>query len=40
MRSSQMHNTDEIWRLVDAKQNGFIDLSDRDWGMPELCYGE
>jgi aminobenzoyl-glutamate utilization protein B len=35
-----MHNTDEIWRLVDAKQDGFIDLSDRVWGMPELCYSE
>jgi aminobenzoyl-glutamate utilization protein B len=35
-----MNNTDEIWRLVDAKQHGFIDLSDRVWGMPELCYGE
>lgn len=35
-----MHNTDEIWRLVDAKQDGFIELSDRIWGMPELCYGE
>lgn len=35
-----MHNTEEIWRLVDAKQDGFIELSDRVWGMPELCYGE
>ncbi len=35
-----MHNTEEIWRLVDAKQDEFIDLSDRVWGMPELCYGE
>ncbi len=35
-----MHNTEEIWRLVDAKRDGFIDLSDRVWGMPELCYGE
>ena len=35
-----MQNTEEIWRLVDAKQQPFIDLSDRVWGMPELCYGE
>jgi aminobenzoyl-glutamate utilization protein B len=35
-----MHNTEEIWRLVDAKQDEFIELSDRVWGMPELCYGE
>ena len=35
-----MQNTDEIWRLVDAKQDDFIALSDRVWGMPELCYGE
>ena len=35
-----MHNTEEIWRLVDAKQDEFIALSDRVWEMPELCYGE
>ncbi|MGA3398509.1 MAG: M20 family metallopeptidase [Acetobacteraceae bacterium] len=35
-----MQNTDEIWRLVDAKQTPFSELSDRVWGMPELCYGE
>jgi aminobenzoyl-glutamate utilization protein B len=35
-----MQNTEEIWRLVDAKQTPFTDLSDRVWGMPELCYGE
>ena len=35
-----MQNTEEIWRLVDAKQEDFIQLSDRVWGMPELCYGE
>jgi aminobenzoyl-glutamate utilization protein B len=40
MRNLHMHNTDEIWRLVDAKQDGFVELSDRVWGMPELCYGE
>ncbi len=35
-----MQNTEEIWRLVDANQEPFIALSDRVWGMPELCYGE
>src|SRR5271168_4584171 len=35
-----MHNTEEIWRLVDAKQNEFNALSDRVWEIPELCYGE
>jgi aminobenzoyl-glutamate utilization protein B len=35
-----MRNTDEIWRLVDAKQDDFIGLSDRVWEIPELCYGE
>jgi aminobenzoyl-glutamate utilization protein B len=35
-----MQNSEEIWRLVDAKKEGFIALSDRVWGMPELCYAE
>src|ERR1700760_4793237 len=35
-----MRNTEEIWRLVDAKKDDFEGLSDRIWGMPELCYGE
>ncbi|MBV9249726.1 MAG: amidohydrolase, partial [Acetobacteraceae bacterium] len=35
-----MENTEEIWRLVDAKQEPFISLSDRVWSMPELCYTE
>jgi aminobenzoyl-glutamate utilization protein B len=35
-----MHNTDAIWRLVDARQDDFIALSDRVWDMPELCYAE
>jgi len=35
-----MQNTEEIWRLVDAKQTPFTELSDRVWGMPELCYTE
>ena len=35
-----MRNTEDIWRLVDAKQDDFIGLSDRVWETPELCYGE
>src|ERR1700722_8228707 len=35
-----MQNSEEIWRLVDAKQDDFIGLSDRVWEIPELCYGE
>ncbi len=35
-----MQNTDEIWGLVDAKQDEFNALSDRVWEIPELCYGE
>lgn len=35
-----MQNSEEIWGLVDAKKAEFIALSDRVWGMPELCYTE
>src|SRR5689334_20364904 len=35
-----MQNTDAIWRLVDARQDDFIALSDRVWDTPELCYAE
>src|SRR3954463_2366598 len=35
-----MQNTDEIWRLIDAKTPEFTALSDRVWGMPELAYTE
>ena len=35
-----MQNTEEVWRLVDAKAPDAIELSDRVWGMPELCYAE
>ncbi|MFC0407472.1 M20 family metallopeptidase [Roseomonas elaeocarpi] len=35
-----MSNTEEIWRLVEARRDGFCALSDRVWGMPELNYGE
>src|SRR5580704_11737343 len=39
-RSPVMQNTEEIWRLVDARKDDFEALSDRVWGMPELCYSE
>ena len=35
-----MQNTDEIWRLVDAKKQLFEQLSDQVWDTPELCYTE
>src|ERR1043166_550924 len=35
-----MQNTDEIWRLVEAKKELFEQLSDRVWDTPELCYTE
>src|SRR5580658_6670472 len=35
-----MQNTEEIWRLVDAKKDDFEALSDRVWGMPEIAYTE
>lgn len=35
-----MRNTDEIWRLVDAKKGLFEQLSDQVWDTPELCYTE
>jgi aminobenzoyl-glutamate utilization protein B len=35
-----MRNSEDIWRHVDAKKDDFIALSDRIWGMPELCYTE
>src|SRR5215467_9521185 len=36
----RMKNTEEIWSLVDARERPFTQLSDRVWGMPELCYRE
>jgi aminobenzoyl-glutamate utilization protein B len=33
-------NWDDLWRLVDEKRDSFIALSDRVWGMPEVCYTE
>ncbi len=35
-----MDNSEEIWRLVDARKDPFEALSDRIWGMPELQYAE
>jgi len=35
-----MENTDKIWRLVDAKKDDFITLSDTIWGTPELNFSE
>ncbi len=35
-----MHNSEKIWRLVDARKDAYEGLADRVWGMPELCYGE
>jgi aminobenzoyl-glutamate utilization protein B len=35
-----MQNSDRIWQFVDAKKKSFEDLSDRVWGMPEICYTE
>ena len=33
-------NTEEIWDAVDAKKAAFVELSDRVWATPELCFGE
>jgi aminobenzoyl-glutamate utilization protein B len=35
-----VQNTEEIWRLVDAKKELFERLSDQVWDTPELCYTE
>ncbi|MDU6491300.1 M20 family metallopeptidase [Bradyrhizobium sp.] len=35
-----MDNRSEIWRGVDAIKTRFIELSNRVWGMPEVCYTE
>ena len=35
-----MQNSETIWQLVDARKDDYEALSDRVWGMPELCYGE
>ena len=35
-----MDHEDDVWRLVDAKRDLLIALSDRVWGIPELAYAE
>jgi aminobenzoyl-glutamate utilization protein B len=35
-----MQNSADIWRHVETKQDAFIGLSDRIWGMPELNFKE
>ena len=35
-----MQNADKIWHLVDARKEAYEALSDRVWGMPEICYTE
>ncbi|MBS0241883.1 MAG: amidohydrolase [Proteobacteria bacterium] len=38
--SEPTSNADPIWSFVDAKRVPFQELSDRVWGMPEICYTE
>ena len=35
-----MRNSETIWRLVEAKQDTFVELSDRIWEIPELNFQE
>ena len=35
-----MNERQDIWRRVDDKKDPFVALSDRIWGMPEICYTE
>lgn len=35
-----MQNSEQIWQLVDQRKAEYEALSDRVWGMPELCYAE
>lgn len=35
-----MDNRSDIWRGIDTIKARFIDLSDKVWGMPEVCYTE
>jgi aminobenzoyl-glutamate utilization protein B len=35
-----MDNRNDLWRQVDAAKGRLIELSDRVWGMPEVCYTE
>jgi aminobenzoyl-glutamate utilization protein B len=36
----KMDNRSNIWRGVDTIKPRFVDLSDRVWAMPEVCYTE
>ncbi|MGX9965940.1 M20 family metallopeptidase [Roseomonas sp. F4] len=35
-----MQNSEQIWQLVDQRREPYVELSDKIWGMPELCYDE
>ncbi len=35
-----MRNSRDIWTFVDARKDAYEALSDRVWGMPEICYTE
>jgi aminobenzoyl-glutamate utilization protein B len=35
-----MQNEEQVWRLVDDRKPQYVELADRIWGMPELCYDE
>jgi aminobenzoyl-glutamate utilization protein B len=35
-----MDNRRDVWRHVDQHRERLIELSDRVWGMPEVCYTE
>lgn len=35
-----MDNRSTLWREVDTLKQRFVELSDRVWGMPEVCYTE
>ena len=35
-----MDNRNAVWRHVDAQTERLIALSERVWGMPEVCYTE
>jgi aminobenzoyl-glutamate utilization protein B len=39
-KSAIMQNSADIWGRVEAKQDAYIALSDRIWGMPELNFQE
>src|SRR6201996_7586787 len=38
--SGIMDNRSDIWRGIDTIKPRFIELSDRVWAMPEVCYTE